>query len=1726
MNAIEQQICDAIEVIVQQAISQADFDKTIQATVLSCEDETIGKYKVRYQDSTFYAYANNSEVTYTDGSVVYVLIPGNDTSKDKTILGTKEKLGINYVSTIEGEEAFQIIGTNCIQSSSTFALQSYKGGKQVKILYSKNQSSSLNLIKFNEIDINEYIKGQKYIICGGTIKTNLSTEQQFRGNYGIVFALNFNDNTENKIVTRYYTIDVDKMRGNPYKILYDTRQYGIFEIDGDNFIDIDSISLFCYNFPNTKIDAECIDDIFIKNIELCGAEQLNVEDLDNYSLTFYTPQGIYFDVTSASSDTRILQAQVRVKGKVIDNNSQTLPFYWFIEHAGVTSDSKYYNKYGGQGWKCLNQFTTIQSATADIKEVVEWIPHNNIFQIAKKDVVAAQAKIKCVVVYDGTIITKTIVIKNLASGYNITINSDLGTRFYFDNGHPTLTCLVNGEEQTDLSYSWAVEDNTGSFETIVSTPLDNQNYWTAYTNYYNLLYRIQTEAVPYAPNRLTLQHYKEELDRYEILTRVDGNKIYHLDVSDITDFSTYKCTVYQGELYLGTASITLTNGLEAEGTYTLIINNSSYVYKYDEDGVSPASSAVTIPLELQALTFTLYDNLGNEIEESIVQHSDIQWLVPKNNTLIKIPSSIPIIEENDDYYIFNNMTSLVYEIADRYDISKTNNDIILLVNYKGMNLSAKTNLVFTKDGEEGTNGTEFFCRLVPNVFSGREMPMYPIITESANGTWSINYATQMSKRFFRVQLWHNENKILDSVTSTNTTEGQLATIRWKILKNKYSYNIEDESSLTVTEGSGVFDYKGFDYDSPANIVRAEVDYNGVTYYATIPVLTVKLKDNDYSLKLKDRTGFTHAIYSSDGKTPKYDNTNPFTIVVTQKVNGYDEDVSIKTSSTYSVSYTWEYQGQIYDTDGWEPCVKLADGYASSSLEKNQKMVKPLDDYDGLCVTNALVCIVKKGGNEIGRIHIPIQLMLNRYGNSAINGWDGNSVNVNAEGGFILAPQMGAGIKESDNSFTGVVMGKVKEAGTTGEDVGLVGYAKGIRSIFLDAKTGKAVFGSKGKGQITIDPTKDTARIYSGNFYYNTKGYGTGLEIDLTTPRIRFGSGDFEVSKEGFLTARGGGSIAGWNIEDTLLYSKDKGVTLDSENKSIYSYGKDAATKTRDGFFLNGDALVLGSKFKASADGKLEIGTGAVAGGGNRRWTIDGDSNDSYIRYGTKGSRNSVYIGTSDIQLGTGFSVNSAGILKVGNLNGRYWTIAARLGTYYPAFMAYNHSISYGTEGEVTDSPSIDSDHPSDSMYIGTDGIAIGNRFKISAASSGSVELQSGDGGLDGTSGFFLSKNGFRVGNILKATATQLEIGRLTGKHWTISGKTSDTEASIAYGTKGTNGSAYFGTDGISIGRRFNLGTDDNGNFSLKSSNEEILTQGTGFFLDKTGLRISNKFLVQGDILKIGNINGTRYWTINGSSTESYMSYGTKGETSSVYIGTDGISLGKTFSVSRSGELRATAGYIGGWEIGSSFLKGGNIILNSNGSISGGRTYQWSIATDGTATFKRLTAAVTNGSQSWAINADGTVKFTAGEIGKWKIMSDGSLRSNQGSGKLVLNAAQSAICLYSGSSAGYVYIHGDGNNNSVNFSKNSNFQCDASIYCGNIYNDNLYCSGTIDGWVLDVSTVKTDTLKLDGKTLDLSNYAKKSDLSDYAKKGTYNVTGSVTAPKDGGSCTINLQVKIS
>lgn len=434
------------------------------------------------------------------------------------------------------------------------------------------------------------------------------------------------------------------------------------------------------------------------------------------------------------------------------------------------------------------------------------------------------------------------------------------------------------------------------------------------------------------------------------------------------------------------------------------------------------------------------------------------------------------------------------------------------------------------------------------------------------------------------------------------------------------------------------------------------------------------------------------------------------------------------------------------------------GYSSLINELNNK-------YDELVIEINQLQDIK---NSFGIIHVkPIIMVYNRYEMSNINGWDGNKLETGD--GYLLAPQVGAGRKNTDNSFTGVVIGvkQVQEKVSTNQKIGLFGYSSGVQSIFLNAEDGSATFGVSGAGQVIIEPgtraiiksgnyndstssyiykreftvtgdpsaqslyefdavnnryvlTTDTS-VTSGKAYYTRTNSLGGMLIDLTTPEIKFGSGNFKVSPEGHITAKGGGSIGGWQITDTQLYSNNSlaqgRMTLDSAINSttgtggkIYTGNHNALNSTSKGFYLSSDGLSI---------------TG-----------IDDDGNKSRIELSTSGdpkiyslghdeltkTNNGFYLGNDGMSIHNGFRVSivedssspgtydaklELGRIRTGN---RYWTIFGSDND--------NSYIGYNSDGlyyDFTNTNPIDTSAghaKNNSVYLGTNGIRLGQKFAV------------------------------------------------------------------------------------------------------------------------------------------------------------------------------------------------------------------------------------------------------------------------------------------------------------------------------------------------------------------------------------------------------------------------------
>ena len=587
--------------------------------------------------------------------------------------------------------------------------------------------------------------------------------------------------------------------------------------------------------------------------------------------------------------------------------------------------------------------------------------------------------------------------------------------------------------------------------------------------------------------------------------------------------------------------------------------------------------------------------------------------------------------------------------------------------------------------------------------------------------------------------------------------------------------------------------------------------------------------------------------------------------------------------------------------------------------------------------------------EHALIHIkPIIFSMNRYGYSFLNDWDGNKIYVDESGeSYILSPLVGAGKKNRDNSFTGLLMGTVKEGNT--EKTGLLGYSSGRRSILLDADTGRAEFGVSGEGQIIVDPnSREKGVIYGGNYVWwedDPAGVGSGMKINLSEPSITFGTGNFTVDSEGKAHIGGSSQSGGWEVEPFELRSANGKLHLvskdeDDNNKGkIYSNNHKNLDSTSAGFCLMEDGISIGKNFNYSND-TLSLGHGS------KKWEISSNEQNSYFKYGNTQSlednkNNSIYLGTDGLRLGNKFKVNNQGELHLGNLGseGHKWTVSANT----------ENNEAYIEYGGMT---SFDGNKKTSAVYIGTDGIVLGKHFSVS--NRGSLTAKDGlianfhivddalytdekDGiDVDNVDGVYLGHSGLALGKgQFKVTRT----GDITARRGEIAGWTINNNKISFVDPEDNSKGIELNANGAIRSKNGNWSLNKDGKFACSdiavsggTINIRNTAQGKVFYVDTNGQLLCQgakvNGLIEADEGYIGNFNirqGALY-------TEYKYDITTVGP--GIHFSNAGLAIADTFKVTANGDLTANSGLIGGITLDANGLVVTNKFrINKNGTIT-------------------------------------------------------------------------------------------------------------------------------------------------------------------------------------------------
>lgn len=941
-------------------------------------------------------------------------------------------------------------------------------------------------------------------------------------------------------ITQDYYFSSDDMIGNPLTFTNWSNQYCIFSLDMTNFKRVESIGFYKQGFYENTNDEELKGaDLFVKDVTLVALRDFEAQDA-NYALKVNpttTPVfADYWDVTKGEEPTLSFQAEIM--RHQLDDITEQASYYWYRQDMTVTSAAHpRYSIWGGIGWRQLGSMDKSAKSAFTTSYTENYTYKNNY---------------RCVAVYipeEG----ETVALRYDFSVYNnnyktnIELVSDIGTNFAFGAGVPTVTVKIEEDEKdgpieisgnenkrdsgiSDYSennlkyqYTWAIVDGNNQRYIV-----DNEkaNLSAGVVNFQNSLAKdsvLKNIELYDGEKQLSEVNYSASRVKYPVSnligTAADQVTIECYIKKYNSDTNTYR--------NYGEATLTIENKETEDilSDYRIWIENGDQVFQYDEYGNTPTSNKKKDPLEILPLVAHLYNPAGVEIQDT---NYYTEWYFPIENTLIRTGTEITLTQDPATELV--NVYAgrqCVIDIQELYNPGAINNQLRCKIVFGNKEVFANTNFLFTKIGENGTNGTDVVVKIIPRLQEQKASILdYQPLTLYTNNTNIIQF---------------NDGTSNVSIAGDNTTSALISQIyqknqiitpdatQWYISGSPTAHSNTNGKWLAFDSSSPYLLrwVRGTDKDKQNySLFTIKVEHqvgfgdNTKTYYGFYNLPIIDYKTNNIPVANSQRIAIDNAYYlkdityNADGRNPIYNHNQGLKILNLQEGD----------TVTYTArgGFTKDVHGNITQIEN-QPCFSLlldknsdAGQVVLKNRTENQVYVLPTDMYSGSITNNYIQVEIKRNENLLAVIYAPINMTLNTFGLASLNAWDGNTVTIDEEGGYIMAPQIGAGEKDTNNRFTGILMGKTETytGGAQAEkEIGLFGYSKGLQSIFLDAETGNATFGLP---DVTKIPNDDGTITYK----YNKKDRTT--VDDYAEGRIELRPGD--VSK-----------IGGWRIGRRSLF---------------------------------------------------------------------------------------------------------------------------------------------------------------------------------------------------------------------------------------------------------------------------------------------------------------------------------------------------------------------------------------------------------------------------------------------------------------------------------------------------------------------------------------------------------------------------------------------------------------
>ena len=848
-----------------------------------------------------------------------------------------------------------------------------------------------------------------------------------------------------------------------------------------------------------------------------------------------------------------------------------------------------------------------------------------------------------------------------------------------------------------------------------------------------------------------------------------GTKQNFLIATNLLLYSTvtFYCGVYNtaGAEIIGVLSHVIASSESEQDITISYIGEDSF--RYDANGditVEDAEKERTLQV-----TLTWRDGVGTSYR--------VEWIGPDGQDITNTRYN-PAQSMIENLWVDNN-NILHYTIKQKYKVNYSNNTItvrIITIDDKTYNFQKE--ILFLKDGDQGTNGTTYITAVRPfDTETGQKIAgLVPLIYR--NGTWQNDLP-------LRCYVYKDGELINDNPNYTLTYE-------W--------------TGVNITLATGE--------DSDRRIARGQ---DLIITGPAGPYVTVKVTIND---NMNDRTYDIYCLYPIDVVVGFGDNE-----ISTIDISSIPSYIKYTASGVNPSFYNNNIEFLVNEEDYSQNISSMTEEILAIEEQEGLYYLTPASSF---IFENNSTALLKCQYSDTKYLYHPVILYLDNYGNEAINGWDGTALAIDEENKqYIFAPQIGAGIKDSFNRFTGVVMGK----DSVNKKIGLYGYKSGLNTFGL-MEDGIAYFGAKsGGGQIVIDGT--TAQIYGGG--NSPAGSGKGdvggdaangmtitladLNADGNTEAIKIGGGVFTVDYNGALSATSANisgviyalsgrigctsrtSSDGWIIETNRLYSGNGSTRVELNSQAATNTSSPA--NNNDFAIWAGSTTATNAKFSVSKGGLITAREGNIGGWilSSNKLTSDnyrtGMASSGSYRFWAGADRNS----TADNPIFSGssyFYVTSSGEMTCRNaiINGEINAESGRIGNWY----IRNNRLE-NSDGSV---------------YLSSSGLRVGDDFQVSSSGrltaknaeiNGQISANSGNigdweingGRLESSDGeVYLGPRGLQVGDDFSVDNS----GKLTVNNAEINGDIYADSGEIggwkitADGIEDRDGATLLGSNGI------------------------------------------------------------------------------------------------------------------------------------------------------------------------------------------------------------------------------------------------------------------------------------------------------------------------------------------